>query len=93
MNIERVGLRDNIFDLGANSLLTAQANQRLSTLLDRKVSLVSMFRFPTVESLAAHIDPGRAAPEQDAKRTQERADRKKDAAERRRELRGAPTSR
>ncbi|MBP6688345.1 MAG: LLM class flavin-dependent oxidoreductase [Hyphomonadaceae bacterium] len=93
LNIERVGLRDNIFDIGANSLLTAQANQRLSILLDRKVSLVSMFRFPTVESLAAHIDPGRAAPEQDAKRTQERADRKKDAAERRRELRGASNSR
>lgn len=93
LNIERVGLRDNIFDLGANSLLTAQANQRLSTLLDRKVSLVSMFRFPTVASLAAHIDPGRAAPAQDAKRSQERADRKKDAAERRRELRGASTSR
>lgn len=93
LNIERVGLRDNIFDLGANSLLTAQANQRLSTLLDRKVSLVSMFRFPTVESLAAHIDPSRAAPEQDAKRTQDRADRKKDAADRRRELRGASTSR
>lgn len=89
LNVERVGLRDNIFDLGANSLLTAQANQRLSTLLDRKVSLVSMFRFPTVESLAAHIDPSRATPDQDAKRTREREDRKKDAAERRRELRGA----
>jgi len=93
LSIDRVGLRDNIFDLGANSLLTAQANQRLSVLLDRKVSLVSMFRFPTVESLAAHIDPSPASPEEDIKRAQERAGRKRHAAERRRELRGASTLR
>jgi predicted amidophosphoribosyltransferase len=48
-----------------------------------------MFRFPTVESLAAHLaldDKPNAEIEQ---RAQERAERKKDAAARRRELRGA----
>jgi natural product biosynthesis luciferase-like monooxygenase protein len=89
LGVDRVGRRDNIFDLGANSLLTAQANQRLSSLLDRKVSLVSMFRFPTVESLAAHLNEGLIANDQDAKRLEERAARKKDAAGRRRELRAA----
>ena len=94
LNLERVGRKDNIFDLGANSLLTAQANQRLSVELNRKVSLVSMFRYPTVEMLAANLDD-RPAPGavQDVKRTQERADRVRDAAERRRELREAMGSR
>ncbi|MET0343806.1 MAG: methyltransferase [Polyangiales bacterium] len=87
LNLERVGLRDNIFDLGANSLLTVQANNRLSTLLGRKVSLVSMFRFPTVESLAAHLGDGGKAPAQAQKREQERADRRTEAAERRRQAR------
>ncbi len=87
LGIERVGLRDNIFDLGANSLLTVQANQRLSSLLDRKIALVSMFRYPTVEALAAHLSEGKAEPA--AARSEERETRKKDAAARRRELRAA----
>jgi natural product biosynthesis luciferase-like monooxygenase protein len=89
LNLERVGRRDNIFDLGANSLLTVQVQSRLSALLDRQVSLVSMFRFPTVESLAAHLGLDDRANARLEQRTQERAERKKDAAARRRELRGA----
>lgn len=87
LGISRVGLKENIFDLGANSLLTVQANQRLSSLLGRKIALVSMFRYPTVEALAAHLSDGQAQAEPAAKRMQERDARKKDAAERRRELR------
>lgn len=90
LNLDRVGLRENIFDLGANSLLTAQANQRLSERLGRKVSLVSMFRFPTVETLANHLDQGRDASGENSEKVQKQADRKKDAAARRRELRGEP---
>jgi SAM-dependent methyltransferase len=87
--VERVGRQDNIFDLGANSLLTMQANSRLSTVLGKKVSLVSMFRYPTVESLAAHLDEGgqAAAAKQTEKKAQERATRAESAAERRRALR------
>lgn len=89
LNLDRVGLRENIFDLGANSLLTAQANQRLSALLNRRVSLVSMFRFPTVEALAAHLDNGEATRDREVKQSLLREDRKRGAAERRRELREA----
>jgi hypothetical protein len=88
LGAERVGRRDNIFDLGANSLLTMQANNRLSALLGRKVSLVSMFRYPTVESLAAHLGDAVRPPEHvNDKRAQERASRADKAAERRRALR------
>lgn len=87
LGIPRVGLKENIFDLGANSLLTVQANQRLSGLLGRKIALVSMFRYPTVEALAAHLSEGQAQSEPSMKRQQEREAKKKDAADRRRELR------
>ncbi|HEX6239586.1 MAG TPA: MupA/Atu3671 family FMN-dependent luciferase-like monooxygenase, partial [Polyangiales bacterium] len=86
--LERVSRTQNIFDLGANSLLTVQAHQRLMASLGRKIPLVSMFRFPSVEALAAHLGtegPTMAPP--NAKREQERAERKKDAVARRRELR------
>jgi hypothetical protein len=85
LGIERVGMRDNIFDLGANSLLTVQANQRLSSLLDRKIALVSMFRYPTVEALAAHLSEGQTEPP--VTQVQDRETRKQAAAVRRRELR------
>lgn len=85
---ERVGRQDNIFDLGANSLLTVQANQRLSVLLDRKVSLVSMFRYPTIAALASYLE---SAPETTEKTFEEPAkdpaSRRKEAARRRREIR------
>lgn len=89
LNIETVGLNANIFDLGANSLLTVQANQRLSSILNRKISLISMFRFPTVELLAAHLSEGETSSAPRDVRNEEAAMRKKGAAERRRQLREA----
>jgi natural product biosynthesis luciferase-like monooxygenase protein len=90
LGLDQISRRDNIFDLGANSLLTVQANQRLSTLLNRRISLVSMFRYPSIEALATHLgaDQSGAAKAVEA-RMQERDVRKKDAAVRRRELRAA----
>jgi natural product biosynthesis luciferase-like monooxygenase protein len=87
--VERVGRQDNFFDLGANSLLTMQANGRLGAVLGRKVSLVSMFRYPTVQSLAAHLaenGQGATAPTNEA-RSRDRATRAEQAATRRRALR------
>ncbi len=92
LSIERVGRHDNIFDLGANSLITMQANNRLSAVLERKVSLVSMFRFPTVAALAAHLaesdTPGGPVVDQRAVERQSRSDQ---AAQRRRALRAGRT--
>jgi SAM-dependent methyltransferase len=87
LGVDRVGRTDNIFDIGANSLITMQANARLSELLGRKVSLVSMFRFPTVESLARHLAPASEQENADDRRARERAQRAESAAERRRALR------
>src|SRR5690606_26764542 len=87
LGVERVGVRDNIFDLGANSLLTVQANQRLSSLLQRKIPLVSMFRYPTVEALAIHLGEANGVTALATERTHERAERKREAVARRRELR------
>ncbi len=87
--IERVGRQDNIFDLGANSLLTMQANNQLSSVLGRKVSLVSMFRFPTVASLAEHLRQDVGAAPSDPSRVDSRVSRTEQAALRRRALRAA----
>jgi natural product biosynthesis luciferase-like monooxygenase protein len=95
LNLERVGKKDNIFDLGANSLLTVEANNKLQTRLGRKIPLVNMFRFPTIESLASHLSrsaggdaaAAAAAPGGSADSERERQDRLNAAAERRRRAR------
>lgn len=58
LNLDRVGMRDNFFDLGANSLLMLRAHTMLRDRLQRPVSLVDLFRFPTVGALAGFLADG-----------------------------------
>ena len=55
LQLERVGKHDNFFDLGANSLLMVQANSRLRAALQRELTLVDLFRYPTVNALATYL--------------------------------------
>jgi amino acid adenylation domain-containing protein/thioester reductase-like protein len=57
-NVERVGIEDNFFDLGGNSLLAVQLAARLSRSLGREVSVRSILFYPTVATLAGAIDDG-----------------------------------
>jgi natural product biosynthesis luciferase-like monooxygenase protein len=59
LKVPRVGLRDNFFDLGGNSLLAVQMHRRLSTMIERPLALTDIFRFPTIASLSSQLsDPG-----------------------------------
>jgi SAM-dependent methyltransferase len=55
LGLSQVSTRDNLFELGANSLLMVQANGRLKAALGRELGLVDMFRFPSIATLAAHL--------------------------------------
>jgi acyl carrier protein len=55
LGLKRVGLDDNFFDLGGHSLLLVQVHDRLERLLKVKMSLVDLFRYPTIESLAEFL--------------------------------------
>ncbi len=84
LGLEHVGRKDNIFELGASSLLTVQANSKLQDVLRQKIPLVAMFRYPTIESLATHL----GEPNTDAEKVKnERQDRLSSAAARRRQAR------
>jgi len=88
LNLEKIGTKDNFFSLGANSLLIAQANNRLSQRLERNVSLVAMYRFPTIEKLSEHLS-GKSDNQQSAKAGADRAEKRKAAAAARRSQRRA----
>lgn len=61
LGLERVGIRDNFFDLGGNSLQLLKAVAALNTRLGRELPAVKVFQFPSVEKLAAHLSGAAAA--------------------------------
>jgi natural product biosynthesis luciferase-like monooxygenase protein len=92
LELERVGAQDNFFDLGANSLLMVQASSRLRAVLRSDLSLIDLFRYPTVGALAAHLsrstDDGAAL-----EKSQERGLARGEALQRRRlAARSAPAT-
>jgi amino acid adenylation domain-containing protein len=52
LNVDRVGVNDNFFDLGGHSLLVNQVRARLNTALGRDVPVIELFRRPTIRTLA-----------------------------------------
>ena len=55
LGVERVGIHDNFFDLGGHSMLAIHVHRKLRAALKRELSVVDMFRYPTVDSLAAYL--------------------------------------
>jgi acyl-CoA synthetase (AMP-forming)/AMP-acid ligase II/acyl carrier protein len=56
LGIDRIGLDDNFFDLGAHSLQMVKVHSELNRCIDQPVSLISFFQYPNVRSLSAHIE-------------------------------------
>ena len=55
---------DNFFALGGHSLLAVQAHRDIKAALGLdKLGITDIFRFPTLEGLAAHLDKGKAPAE------------------------------
>jgi non-ribosomal peptide synthetase component F len=55
LRVDRVGLNDNFFELGGHSLLVVRAHALLREALGREISVIDLFRFPTVALLARHL--------------------------------------
>jgi amino acid adenylation domain-containing protein len=62
LRVERVGLFDNFFDLGGHSLLLVQVQGKVREALGREVSLLELFQYPSIESLAAHLSRQQSEP-------------------------------
>jgi amino acid adenylation domain-containing protein len=52
LRVEKVGLNDNFFDLGAHSLLMVQAQARISEAFGVDLPVIRLFQYPTVSALA-----------------------------------------
>ncbi len=56
LGVETVGATDSFFDLGGHSLLLGQVHYRLSSELDLALSIVTLFEYPTIRSLAGYLN-------------------------------------
>ncbi|MBW4500872.1 MAG: amino acid adenylation domain-containing protein [Scytonema hyalinum WJT4-NPBG1] len=56
LHLEKVGVNDNFFDLGGNSLLMVLVNHKLREILHCDISIVEMFQNPTIKFLAKYIN-------------------------------------
>ena len=55
LGVSEIGIRDNFFDLGGNSLLAMRMLQRAEAACGKEILPATLFRNPTIENLAAEI--------------------------------------
>ena len=53
LGVDTVGVHDNFFDLGGHSLLVIQLQSRLRQVVDHDITVIDLFTYPTIRSLAA----------------------------------------
>jgi amino acid adenylation domain-containing protein/FkbM family methyltransferase/non-ribosomal peptide synthase protein (TIGR01720 family) len=82
LHVDRVGLQDNLFDMGADSLLVMQAHERISRVLDARLTIVDIYRFPTIAEMARHLEsPAPAASCEEAAALHDRSEHRRRWAE------------
>lgn len=59
---ESINVNQNFFDAGGNSIMLPHIIQRIQQLLNKSISLVEFFQYPTISSLAAHLSSKTADP-------------------------------
>ena len=55
LQLEEVGIHDNFFDLGGNSLLLNQSAHKLAEIFGVQLSIVELFQYPTISALAQRL--------------------------------------
>ncbi|MCP5049476.1 MAG: hypothetical protein GY940_20060, partial [bacterium] len=73
--VDHMGLDDNFFDLGGNSLRIIRLGNKLKETFGKSIPVMKLFEYPTIRSLAEYLELG------DSKAQQEFADYEKDMSQ------------
>jgi acyl-coenzyme A synthetase/AMP-(fatty) acid ligase len=84
LGVEAVGVQDNFFEIGGHSLLMLKVQRTLGERIGRAPSLVELFTYPDVASLARFLADDLKATVQPVDQARQRADRQLSAREQRR---------
>lgn len=74
LGIKKIGIFDNFFELGLNSLDLVQLKTKIEKALNRELSVPTLFRYPMIRALAQHLDqekPGENSPAAGGNRSKE----------------------
>ncbi|MBP0007663.1 non-ribosomal peptide synthetase [Roseofilum sp. Belize Diploria] len=77
-------IQQNFFDLGGNSIAAVQVRAQLAETLKQDISVLTLFEYPTIESLARHLGETKGS-ETLMQTVRDRGDRRKQAALKRRQ--------
>jgi acyl-coenzyme A synthetase/AMP-(fatty) acid ligase len=55
LQLEKVGIHDNFFDLGGNSILMIKTQVKMQDLWEQEIPIVEMFKYPTIHSFAKYL--------------------------------------
>jgi|GEM_PF-1862264 len=80
--LERVGLDDNIFDLGGHSLVLVRVAHRIAVEIGSTLSITQMFMYPTIRTLTAALAGDARSGDVTASAQERGAARRRRAAER-----------
>lgn len=56
LQLEKIGIKDNFFDLGGHSIKAIKMSHDISTVFELDVSIKNIFVYPTIEQLANQIE-------------------------------------
>jgi acyl carrier protein len=78
LGTDKVGIHDNFFDLGGHSLLLVELHSKLREVFGQDISIVDLFRYPTVDALATQLS-GRTQGEDQLGLARDRAQKQRTA--------------
>ncbi len=55
LKVERIGIDDNFFEMGGHSLLLIEVYNKVKEFFDTNLTVVDMFKYPTIRSLSEYI--------------------------------------
>jgi amino acid adenylation domain-containing protein len=73
LQLEKVGIYDNFFDLGGHSLLIAKVTAKIQEVFGQEISPIEIFKYPTIHSFANYLNKN-INKKSSATQSQERAD-------------------
>jgi len=80
LQLDIVGVHDNFFDLGGHSLLMLQVHGKLKQAFSKEISMIQMFGYPTIATLAEYFTQSQAQqPARAFASIHERVNRKREA--------------
>ncbi|MGK7932298.1 MAG: condensation domain-containing protein [Microcystaceae cyanobacterium] len=82
LQVEKVSLYHNFFELGGHSLAIAQVKTQLQALFHQEITVVDLFSYPTVKTLAQYLSKDQNTPVPKFKTIQRNAKKQKQALQR-----------